>query len=345
MQKVVFWNIFVLVLIGLAFVFYNIGFPFLIGFIIAYFCLPVCKKIESCINSRSIASLLISLLFLVVILLFIWVIIPIVKEDLYNAIKAVSSNFDTNISDKLRKYYKYFPAEYADNLRDEASKYIMEFLSFSMSGILKIFSFNGILMNVISIILVSPFVIFFCLRDWRVIKMSVLSWIPNHQKTNFVHFIKMLDNVMTKYILTQTKNISILAIFYISLLTLIGVKYSLMIGLMSGILSIMPYLGCIFGFILSLIVYIAQIGVVDFHVLLLTFVYIIGYILEVYILAPKLGKELGIHTLWIFFAFLAGIQICGLFGLLISIPVAALINASIKYFLSRFKQSRVYIND
>jgi len=345
MQKVIFWNVFILVLLGLTFVFYNIGFPFLIGFIIAYSCLPVCKKVEGYIKSRSFSSLLISMLFLVVILLFIWIIIPIVKEDLYNAVKTVTANFDASIPEKLQKYYKYFPAEYADNIRNEASKYIMECVSFSMSGILKIFSMNGILMNTISVIFISPFVIFFCLRDWRYIKMAVLSWIPNHQKTEFVHFIKMLDDVMTKYILIQMRNISILALFYIVFLTLIGVKYSLMIGLLSGILSIMPYLGCILGFILSLIVYIAQIGVIDFHIFLLTFVYVIGYILEVYILAPKLGKELGIHTLWIFFAFLAGIQICGLFGLLISIPVAALINVSMKYFLLRFKQSRIYIDD
>jgi len=345
MQKIIFWNIFGLVLLSLAFIFYNIGFPFLVGFIITYFCLPVCQKFEGVLKSRSAAASLIALMFFVVILLLIWVVIPIVKEDLYNAIKALSPDLDGGISAKLHKYYQFFPSEYAEHLKEEASKYIVEALSGAMTWILNVFSFNGVLMNVISIIVIAPFVIFFCLRDWSKITKSVLSWIPTHQKQNFVRYASMLDDVMTRYILTQTKNISILAIFYVLLLSLVGLRYSVVIGFLSGILSIMPYAGCILGFILSFIVCVAQMGAVEYHMFFVAGVYLIGYVLEVYILAPKLGKELGIHTLWIFFAFLAGIQICGLFGLLISIPVAALINISVKYFLIQFKKSRVYIDD
>lgn len=345
MQKVVFWNIFVLVLLALAFVFYNIGFPFLVGFIIAYFCLPICKKIEKLLKSRSASSAVLALIFFIAIILLIWVVIPIIKEDLYNAIKAISQDLDEGISSHLSKYYKYFPAQYAEHLKDEASKYIIDALSGAMTWILNIFSFNGVFMNVVSIILIAPFVIFFCLRDWSKIKRAVMSWIPTNQKTNFIGYANMVDDVMTKYILTQTKNISILALSYIIGLSFMGLRYSIVIGFLSGILSIMPYAGCVLGLLLSAIVCVAQYGGIEYHMIFVCIIYLIGYVLEVYILAPRLGKELGLHTLWIFFAFLAGIQICGLFGLLISIPMAALINISVKYFLLRFKESKVYVDD
>lgn len=343
MQKIIFWNIFSIITILLIYFSYQIGFPFLIGIILSYIFLPFFKKINSIIKSKSISALIVTFMFLIFIIFLTAFIIPVIKEDLYFILK----NIPIFLKEKLNSidansFKSYIPISYLKCIETESMQYLSQFSNLILNFVVEIFSPNGIIVNTITVLTISPFVIFFVLRDFDKIKSSISAWIPKSQRKNYLEFISAIDSTLSKYLTNYCKTIFVLSVYYIISLSLIGIKSSIMLGIFSGIMVIIPYIGCFLCFCFATIISIAQIGSLNYVEIFIVLIYGIGYFVEVYIMAPKIGKELGIHTLWIFFAFLAGIQLCGIFGLIISIPSAALINTTIKYFLTKFKKSRIY---
>lgn len=344
MQKIVFWNIFAIISLGIIYFFYDVGFPFLIGFILSYILYPLYKKILALVKSKGLAAFFISILFIVFLILMISFIVPIINEDLYLIIKNVLPKIQVDISniDYEKLLGNYIPEKYIENIKVEISSYLAGGIKLIVDSVLKLFSIDGVVVNLLSIIFITPFVIFFSLRDSGKLKEVLAAWVPKSQKHFFYEFIFVINSTLSKYIHNYFHTIFILCIYYGICLSFIGVKSSIMLGIFSGIMAVIPYIGCIISFCFASIMSMSATSIFTYTELFVMLAYFGGYLIEVYIMAPRLGKELGINTLWVFFAFLAGIQICGIFGLIISIPMAALINTIIRYFLKKFRESKIY---
>lgn len=296
------------------------------------------------IKSKGIAAFLITILFVIFLFLMISFIVPIINEDLYTIIKNVLPKIQGDISniDYERLLGSYLPVKYMENIKLEISSYLVGGVKLLVDSVLKLFSPDGVVVNLLSIIFITPFVIFFSLRDSGKLKDILAAWVPKSQKDSFYEFIFVINSTLSKYMHNYFHTIFVLCIYYGVFLSIIGVKSSVMLGIFSGVMAVIPYIGCIISFCFASIMSMSVTGIFTYTELFVMIIYFGGYLIEVYVMAPKLGKELGINTLWVFFAFLAGIQLCGLFGLIISIPMAALINTIIRYLLKKFRESKIY---
>jgi predicted PurR-regulated permease PerM len=132
-------------------------------------------------------------------------------------------------------------------------------------------------------------------------------------------------------------------VFYAVGLTLTGLNFGPLIGLMSGLLSFIPYFGALTGFLVAAVVAVAQFWPDWAAILLVVGVFLVGQVLEGYVLSPKLvGAKVGLHPVWLMFALIAFGYLFGFVGLLIAIPLAAAIGVLLRFGLRKYMESPLY---
>ena len=152
-----------------------------------------------------------------------------------------------------------------------------------------------------------------------------------------------MNDIISGFVRGQATVCLCLGVFYAVGLTLCGLDLGLLIGLGIGVLSFIPYVGSITGFVLSLLIAFAQFNTIT-PIVAVVSLFIIGQILEGNFLTPKLvGDSVGLHPVWVMFALLAGGVLLGFLGLLIAVPLAAVIGVLLRYFIAKYKKSSVYL--
>jgi predicted PurR-regulated permease PerM len=136
-----------------------------------------------------------------------------------------------------------------------------------------------------------------------------------------------------------------LGIFYGAGLSLVGLSVGLLIGIVAGLLSFVPYLGFIVGFGGAVIAVLVQYG--DWtHLLMVCGVFVVGQLLEGYVLVPKLvGDKIGLHPVAVIFAVLAGGSLFGFLGVLLALPAASVIMVLLRYLVERYRLSDLYTEE
>jgi len=185
-------------------------------------------------------------------------------------------------------------------------------------------------------LILTPVVTFYLLRDWD----KVLNWITKHLpktiKPTVIQLAKECDQILGEFLRGQLLVMLGLAIIYGLGLTLIGLRVGIIIGLIGGLLSIVPYLGSAFVVLGASIAALVQFG--TWHSLIgVAAVFIIGQIIESYILTPYLvGERIGLHPVTVIFAVMAGGTLFGFFGVLLALPVAAVLKVLLRYFIKHY---------
>lgn len=335
----IYWMWFAAGLCALIYLLSTLAFPFVIGMVLSYCFKPLKNLISRNVAHNASASLITTILVLLLFIGIFYIIVPSLTNSIYTAIRylprrigeyAQTGGFGGIFGDKVTSYLAEIRAGLLPSVSQGAS--------LALHFVAQLISLN---VNLIAVLLISPFVMFFTLRDWNSIAKSIRRLVPISQQENFSELTSMVDMALMSYLKSQLK-ISVIMIFYYTIaLWGIGFKKAFIVGIFSGILSFLPYAGCVGGFALSIVIGLAQYGQsLALWPLILT--YFTGYVIEIYILTPKFGKKVGLHTIWIFLALFLGIQLNGLFGLFISIPSAIVINITIKYLLHKFRQSEMY---
>lgn len=184
-------------------------------------------------------------------------------------------------------------------------------------------------------LLLVPVVTFYLLRDWNTILNNICRVLPRRVEPTLVRLAKSSDEVLSAFFRGQLLVMLSLGAIYSTGLTVIGLKVGLIIGLVSGLISIVPYLGFIVGIVAASIAAMVQYGDM-MHVGLVWLVFAIGQILEGSVLTPMfVGDRIGLHPVAVIFAVLAGASLFGFFGVLLALPVAAVLMVWIRYFLLR----------
>jgi predicted PurR-regulated permease PerM len=129
-------------------------------------------------------------------------------------------------------------------------------------------------------------------------------------------------------------------------LTLSGLNFGLLIGLISGVITFIPYVGSMTGLILALGVAVAQFWPQWTSIVTVLAIFLFGQFIEGNVLAPKLvGENVGLHPVWIIFALLAFGFLFGFVGLLVAVPLAATINILARFALERYRESALYTGE
>lgn len=327
--------------------------PFLVAFILSYAINPLVQKLQDKAHIRRwVAILLVYLSTGLMIGLILWWLIPLVWEQLQSAWKYVPTAIDY-YNNTLRGWVRsHTPIRLPALQVRDMSKGLVDFLK-EHYNIIDVRSFFTNLMlsgmniiNVAGIVVLVPILMFYFLYNWdeRLVKMRHM--IPNRYILSVYRIAKESDEALMSFIKGQILVMVLLGMVYAVQLQLIGLKVGLIIGMMAGIASFVPYLGFTLGFIAAIIAGLFQFGVDWVHLLLIIGAFMVGQAVEGYVLQPLLlGDKIGLSPLWVMFAVLAGASLAGIAGMLIALPLAAVLKVLFQHAYDRYRETEFYKGD
>lgn len=322
--------------------------PFILAFVLAYFLHPAVISLEKKHFPRAVATSVITALFCLFIIAIFLILIPILQTQvvaLMVKIPAVADVLWTHIQ-KLMLYTKEnISQEQLSQISQAVSKTIFGVFNTLGTNLLKMLTGGIVFFNVVSLILITPVVLFYVLRDWKGVEEKMAGLIPEKNKKEVKSFFGEINQILSGFIRGQASVCLLLGLFYGIGLSVIGLDFGLLVGLLAGILSFIPYFGFLTGIVLSVLLAVVQHASWDLWIGLIV-VFTMGQILEGYVLTPKLvGDKVGLHPVWVIFALLAGGALFGFIGVLIAVPVAAVIGVVVRRVVKWYKATPVYRNE
>jgi predicted PurR-regulated permease PerM len=302
---------------------------FAVSFFIAYMFDPVVDIFEARRIPRYLTILVMMALAAALIALFLAWLIPVAASEIQYL-----ANNSQNYIDSAFGFIQHSAALLNIQLDVEAVKqhlasrstdYIREIFS-SMSSIMSSFTkVTGVVLNIALI----PILVFYFLKDFDNILARALEFLNNRFKMDFKGYYTEFDSILSKYFRGQIIVALILGMLYTLVLLIAGVKPAVIVGAVSGILSIVPYLGFIVGFSTSVILAALQYGDM-LHPLMVIIGFSVVQFLEGNFITPKIiGGSLGLHPTAVIFALMAGGSLFGIGGMIIALPVAAFLRVLI----------------
>ncbi|MDX1974692.1 MAG: AI-2E family transporter [Rickettsiales bacterium] len=318
--------------------------PFVLGVLTAYFLDPAADRMERWGFSRSMATLVITGLFFSVILALSILIMPIIVSQL-SAFLADLPRYAAQLEDD----YGMVLAEWLgmhdihiENLKTIASNLSGVVLNMSGNFITGLLQSGMAVVTVMSLLLITPVVTFYLLRDWDRLVARLHDLLPRPYEATIRQQLLIIDRTLAGFIRGQLNVCLLLAVFYAVGLSLTGLKFAILIGMMSGFMLILPYIGAVFSAIVALTVAFFQFG--NWHDMAFVLgVYMAGQVLEGALITPKLvGDKVGLHPVWIIFGMLAGGALFGFVGILIAVPFTAVVGVVIRFAIEQYLRSGYY---
>lgn len=321
--------------------------PFIISLIIAYFLNPLTKTmVDKGVSRGVVVSAIVSVFVIILVGIFIKL-VPALFNQIHQFIMAIPKYeiyVSQNILPKATEIFDQIDPSISLQLKGQLSNFSNKFFEYLLKIISNILNSSLALINIVGFILFTPILVFYLLRDWPKVIDSTDHLIPLVYKDLVLEQFKQIDLVLSAYIRGQINVCLILSSFYIVCLSVLGVDYSLLIGLITGILIIIPYLGVVIGFIICTIVALLQFSDLT-HVYVAIAIFFAGHLLESYFVTPKLiGEKVGLHPVWVIFSLMAGGALFGFWGIFFAIPIAAIVGVLFRCLLKVYFTSNLYNN-
>ncbi len=341
-----FWGITALLFFAFIFAIKAVLLPFVVGMMVAYFLDPAADWLESKGFSRTLSTAFITVIFFVVICILSFVLLPIIFNQLSELISALPSYFA-----ELQHKYSPILQSYIDRLGENGSQKAEDFVEtmatdFSgvaigfLSGILKS---SMALFNLLMLIFITPVVAFYLLHDWDVMIEKANKLLPKKHAEVIRQQFKIIDNTLSGFVRGQINVCLLLGSFYAIALSIAGLKFSIILGFAAGLLIIIPYVGTIISGISSVAIAYIQWGGDLKQVAIILAIFIVGQVVEGNFITPKLvGKKVGLHPVWIIFGMMAGGSLFGFVGILLSVPVTAVIGVLVRFSIDQYMASEMY---
>ena len=341
----IFYIIIGIVTLGLVYLLAPILTPFLVGALLAYLVDPLVRLLMRLKMPRLLAVIIVFFVLFAIILAVVFLLIPLIQnqlETLTEFIPATIAWMQETMLPALKERFGIqeiinittLKATLSDNWTKAGGLASWLFSTVLHSG----FALIALITNLILI----PVVTFYLLRDWDMVIRRARKLIPRSIEPTVVDLVTQCDEVLSAFFRGQLLVMFLLGVIYSLGLMMIGLKVGLAIGLISGLVAIVPYLGFIVGVTSASIAAYVQFGTLS-AVAWVWVVFAIGQVLESNVLTPKLvGERIGLHPVAVIFAVLAGAVLFGFFGVLLALPVAAVIMVMIRYLNQQYQNSRLY---
>ena len=320
--------------------------PFATAAVLAYVLHPAADRLNAIGISRGVAAFLLIVAVLAAALIFALLFYPLLIMQaglLITRLPAYVAQLQIWAEDVMTHMQKGLLKDVMDEkLRDLVSGQAGAMLSFVISNVYRIVGGGFALFNVLSFVVVTPFVTFYLLRDWPVIVGSIDSWLPRRYADVIRAQSREVDRILSAWVRGQALCCLILALYYILSLQLVGLDFGVIIGLAAGLLSFIPYVGSIMGGVTSLGLAMAQFP--DWAgVAMVAGVLVVGHTLEGYVIYPRyLGDKVELPAVWVIFALFAGGAAFGFLGVMLAVPMAATIGVLCRFWLRRYLESPLY---
>ena len=341
------WFVIFFVFFYLLYLLRSVLMPFVAGILLAYLLDPMVDKLQRLKLSRLWATLVVCFMVVIIVLPALGLFLGMLENQIALLLQATPKYLGL-IMEKIRPILQELAEKFPDlkggNVEEMVKGNIgngLKIIGKVLSGLLS----NGFaLINLISLILITPVVTFYMLRDWDIFVAKFEGLLPKKSKKGIMSTMSEINTIIAGFIRGQLSVCLILGLFYSIGLKLVGLELGLLVGFISGIISFIPYAGSITGFVLGCVLAFAQYGDVE-HVMYVIGVFLVGQFLEGNFLTPKLvGESVGLHPVWVMFALLAGGVLLGFLGLMLAVPMAAIIGVLVRNAIKRYKLSSLYLD-
>lgn len=339
------WVGIIAVLCGFIWLFKGILLPFVAGIAIAYFLDPLADRLERLGIKRGAAAILALLGFLIIAVAFVLLLVPIVQtqiSELTTRLPAIIKAVQDGLTALLEHLKTVMAPEDYEQLRTALAGQVQRGLQM-LSGLLQGVLSQGVaLFEFLSVIIVTPVVAFYLLRDWDRIMADLDKLLPREYQPTVRARLQEVDDTLAGFARGQASVCVLLGLGYGSALALAGLPFGFTIGLTAGLVSFIPYLGSMFGLVAS--VGLAFLEFDDYvRIGIVAAIFVIGQAIEGNYLTPKLvGERVRLHPVWVIFALFAGGSLLGFLGMLIALPAAAVIGVLVRFLIGQYRGSRLY---
>lgn len=341
-ERSLFWVLF-LAAVGLAlYVLRDVMVPFVAGMAVAYLLDPLVDRLERLRVGRGLATSIVLLAFFAVAIGLVLMLIPMLQTQVEKLAAALPSYVEA-----LRGWLGPLLAHVTEGVDRQAaiekiSGMTGELVSWVAGLARRLISGGVAIANVLSILLITPLVSFYLLRDWDRMVANVDSWLPREQADIIRSQAREVDKTLSAFVRGQGTVCVVLGAFYAVGLSLAGLNFGLVIGLFAGLISFVPFVGSTLGGLLSVGLAFAQFG--DWQpVAIVAAVFVAGQLLEGNFLTPTLvGDAVGLHPVWVIFGLLAGGALFGFVGVLLAVPAAAVIGVLVRFGLAQYLASPLH---
>jgi predicted PurR-regulated permease PerM len=338
-----FWALAGIGLLAFLWLFSGILLPFVAGMAAAYLLDPLVERLVVWKVPRVLAVSLVLAGASVVAIGIALMIVPIVAHQV-----AMLTDRAPQYAAQARAAYEQFQASspfgFSPERLKQAADAALAAISENGGAIAQRILAQGLeLLNVLSLMLIAPVVAFYLMLDWKVLTATVYSWMPRPYEATLMRLTNEIDGCIAGFVRGQLSVCAIQAAGYAVALSLAGLEYGFLIGLLAGALSFIPIVGAALGLGLSMLVAFFQFWPDWPMILIIAAIFIGGQLIEGNYLTPKLvGAQVGLHPVWIIFALLAFGSLFGFVGMLLAVPAAAAIGVLIRFGLEQYLKSPYY---
>ena len=323
--------------------------PFIAAFLVAYLFSPLVDKLHRIGLPRWLSIGIVFIGIGVIVTLATWYVVPLVWQQLIYARDSIPAGIHWLNYTFLPWVSQTFNVEAMEIDTEQISKVVMEYIQTNYSAdsiqsvVLRVAQSGLNFIQIGGVVVLIPIIAFYFLLDWDRMLESLRRLIPRHYEKTTLGIVGECHNVLGAFVKGQFLVMFLLGVVYAVGLQLIGLEVGLIIGMVAGLASIIPYLGFGVGIIAAVIATLFQFGIDWTHLALVIIVFMIGQAIEGYILQPfLLGDKIGLSPVAVVFAVLAGAQLAGFLGMLIALPVAAVIVVLLRHARECYEKSRLY---
>ena len=343
-RQLTFWLVTLVVFGFLLWLLRDVLLPFVTGIALAYLQTPLADRLERRGVNRTVAALLIVGGVVVAVILVGILLTPILVQQgaaLVAALPGFAERLQALVSDPGPPWLRSLLHEgdggkTTSDLVAQGMSYLTALLSSLWSG-------GRALASFISVLVIMPVVTFYLICDWHKMIDTLDGWVPPQSRETVRRLAREIDAAISGFVRGQAAVCLIAGCYYALALTLIGLKFGLLIGLGAGVLTFMPYVGSLAGLLVGASVAVAQFWPQWGPIAAVVGVFLLGEFVEGNVLAPKLvGEKVGLHPVWLIFALFAFGFFLGFVGLLIAVPLAAAVAVLFRFALDHYFASPFY---
>jgi predicted PurR-regulated permease PerM len=312
--------------------------PFIAAALLAYISDPIADRLEKLGMPRTAAVIAVFVLIIVVVALLVILVGPLIGaqvQALFEALPEIVRKFEVVWVPRILGWLNLEPGQDL-GLGIFLSKYGELFGDWSGKVLVSVGKSGGAVLAAVLSLFLIPIILFYMLRDWDMIVAHIGALVPESKRETVFRLAHESDEVLGAFLRGQLLVMLALAAIYSIGLTLVGVEYAIAIGVVSGLVSFVPYLGFIFGIALAGLTVALEPDPL-WQLLGVVATFSIAQFIEGSVLTPKLvGNRIGLHPVLVIFAVAAGGKLFGFFGILLALPVAAVLSVIVRFAFNRY---------
>jgi predicted PurR-regulated permease PerM len=311
--------------------------PFVVALVLAYSLLPAVQQLQKLTRHRLpriVCVIVVELGFILITLAVVLLTVPIIGKELpllQSQLPSIAERLNSSIQPVLASLgidFSFDPSS--------VKSFALQYLDANS---------EQLLISILGFVLLVPVALFYLLSDWSGLMTRATTWIPPAKLSAVQSFLSEVDVLLGQYMRGQLLVMLLLALYYCITLSLWGLDLALPIGVFTGLAICIPYLGFGIGLILAALAAVLQFGIPN-AALMLAVIYGIGQVIEGFVLTPRLvGERIGLHPLAVIFALLAFGEIFGFIGVLVALPLSAVLLVALRRMKAHYLASHLYADE